>query len=125
MDEFKIIKNYGNFFIVHNDSNLTTIAMSHNILDAKLIVSALNNRGETPTANTGSPKLPPDIVELVLEEIFGNRYASGNGAKYVKQTIVIIERQLRQTAEGVITPHPDCYMFGGRGCQNVRLDAGK
>jgi hypothetical protein len=21
-------------------------------------------------------------------------------------------------------PHPDCYMFGGRGCANIRLDVG-
>ena len=50
------------------------------------------------STNTGSPKLPLDIVETVLEEIFGNRYAAGNGAEYVKQTITIIERQLRASA---------------------------
>lgn len=46
--------------------------------------------------NTGSPKLP--LLEDVLDEIFGNREACGQGAEYVKQTFCIIERQLRAGA---------------------------
>lgn len=46
--------------------------------------------------NTGSPKFP--LLEDILDEIFGNREACGQGAEYVKQTFCIIERQLRAGA---------------------------
>jgi len=72
------------------------------IFQSELIMQAwqtLEDCGTQPAStNTGSPKLPLDIVETVLEGIFGNRYAAGSGAECVKQTITIIERQLRAGA---------------------------
>ena len=34
-------------------------------------------------------------------------------------------QQLQGGADAPKPPHPDCYMFGGCGCENVRLDVGR
>ena len=48
------------------------------------------------STNTGSPKLPD--IGSILNEVFGNDQAQGQGAAYVRQTYDIIVRQLRACA---------------------------